>query len=249
MRCAGERSSSGRYRPVGPRNPCSNTSRPLGPFWIVGWCGIGVRASPADSLSSRLSANPAPKRPCKPIGTWSKARPFSCHPCERRATMEAAPRRPSQHRPNRLILGRFLYTDTRTKKNTGLSFFRGKSTSFWEDIVLPNQRRIYIGPLAENVTPSDLARQFGLFGVIQGISRLRGSGTTTSQVSYGFIDFQENVSIRRAFASKVFVHGRHVKVALSRLAMEVALSDSTVYFFEVSFCRWMISRFPYVGMI
>ncbi|TRY62810.1 hypothetical protein TCAL_12500 [Tigriopus californicus] len=109
---------------------------------------------------------------------------------------------------------------------------RIKSMGFLEDIVLPNQRRIYIGPLLDDVTPSDLARQFAHFGVIQGISRLRGSGATTSRISYGFIDFQEVVSIRRAFASKVFVKGRHVKVALSRLAMEVALSESTVYFFE-----------------
>ncbi len=39
--------------------------------------------------------------------------------------------------------------------------------------------------------------------------------------SYGFIDFCEAKSMMRAFGSKVFVKGKHVRVALSRFAMEV----------------------------
>jgi hypothetical protein len=59
------------------------------------------------------------------------------------------------------------------------------------------------------------------------------SSETHSKKSYGFIDYSESIAVRRAFGSKVFVKGRHVKIALSRFAMEVVLHASTVFFFEV----------------
>ena len=42
-------------------------------------------------------------------------------------------------------------------------------------------------------------------------------------MSYGFIDFVEPKSVLRAFGSKIFVKGKHVKVALSRFAIEVII--------------------------
>ena len=60
---------------------------------------------------------------------------------------------------------------------------------------------------------------------------MKGS-VTSSTKSYGFIDFAEVISTRRAFGSKIFVRGKHVKIAMSRFALEVVLSSNVVYFFE-----------------
>ena len=62
--------------------------------------------------------------------------------------------------------------------------------------------------------------------------RLRGSDAH-SNVSYGFVDFTDNLGMRKAFASKVFIKGKHVKIALSRFAMEIVLNKSTAFFYEV----------------
>ncbi len=53
-------------------------------------------------------------------------------------------------------------------------------------------------------------QQFSQFGTIAGVSRLKASDTHSKR-SYGFIDYQETIAARRAFASKVFVKGKHVK--------------------------------------
>ena len=39
--------------------------------------------------------------------------------------------------------------------------------------------------------------------------------------------------MRRAFGAKVFIKGCHVKIALSRVAMEIVISEATMFFFEV----------------
>ena len=38
--------------------------------------------------------------------------------------------------------------------------------------------------------------------------------------------------MRKAFGAKVFVKGKHVKVALSRFAIELVLNETTVFFFD-----------------
>ncbi len=52
------------------------------------------------------------------------------------------------------------------------------------------------------------------------VFRLKSSETSVKKC-YGFIDFVEPKSMMRAFGSKIFVKGKHVRVALSRFAMEV----------------------------
>ncbi len=46
------------------------------------------------------------------------------------------------------------------------------------------------------------------------MSRLKAC-ETQSKKSYGFIDYAESIAARRAFASKIFVKGKHVKVSYS----------------------------------
>ena len=48
------------------------------------------------------------------------------------------------------------------------------------------------------------------------------------------MDYKDTIIFWRAFgANKIFVKGKLVKIALSRFAMEVVLSPTVVYFFEV----------------
>jgi hypothetical protein len=61
------------------------------------------------------------------------------------------------------------------------------------------------------------------------------SSETSAKKSYGLIDFVDSKSVRRAFGSKTFVKGKHVKVALSRFAAEVR---SQSYDHELQRQRW-----------
>ena len=71
--------------------------------------------------------------------------------------------------------------------------------------------------------------------------RIRGSETHAKK-SYGFVDFEESISVRRAFGAKIFVKGKLVQIALSRFAMEIVLNPSTVYFFEVREASYWSTR-------
>ena len=133
------------------------------------------------------------------------------------------------------------------------------SHRFLDDLIIPSQTRIYIGPLDDNVIGTDLTEQFKQYGEIiviskayitqnvfslnflslpvffcltQGVSRLKGN-ETTSKKSYGLMDFKDTIAMRKAFGAKIFVKGKHVKIALSRFGMEVALSPTVVFFYEV----------------
>ena len=99
-----------------------------------------------------------------------------------------------------------------------------------ENIVLPEQKRIYVGPLSDDVTGSDLTLQFQEFGRVEAVSVLNKA--SSDKRSFGFVDFSEVISVRRSFSAKVFVKGRHVKVSLSKMAMEVVLNESAVFFFD-----------------
>ena len=46
------------------------------------------------------------------------------------------------------------------------------------------------------------------------------------------MDFQQEISVRRAFTNKIFIKGKHCKVACSKLAIELTLSRTVVFFYE-----------------
>ena len=101
-----------------------------------------------------------------------------------------------------------------------------------ESIVLPEQSRVYIGPLSDDVVGMDLTQQFSQFGTVSGVSRLRASETSCKR-GFGFVEFKEGQrAVNRAFGSKVFVKGKLVNVTLSRMAMEVMLCETSAFFFD-----------------
>jgi RNA recognition motif-containing protein len=102
------------------------------------------------------------------------------------------------------------------------------------EMVIKPQTRVYIGPVEDHISGEDLTEHFGQYGPIVHVSRLGGRTqfVSSTRTSYGVIDFKQTISMRRAFGAKIFIQGKHVKVALSRLAMEVLLSPCVVFFYE-----------------
>lgn len=97
---------------------------------------------------------------------------------------------------------------------------------------LPEQSRLYLGPLEEDVIANDVTKQFCQFGTVQLVQRIRASETTVKK-SFGFVDYHEGSSaVCRAFGTRAFVKGRHVQLSLSKFAMELLLSDTCIFFYE-----------------
>ncbi len=109
---------------------------------------------------------------------------------------------------------------------------RINDTNIMDSVTLPaNQTRIYLGPLEDDVTNADLTAQLIQFGQIMGVSRLKASDTSVKR-SYGFVEFKAPISVKRAFVNKIFIKGKHVKITLSKLAMELVLSRTVLFFYE-----------------
>lgn len=131
---------------------------------------------------------------------------------------------------------------------TKMSSKKKSSQEILDTVQIPEQLRVYVGPLEESVNVNDLSRQMAQFGAITGISKIKAPGN-----SFGFVDYREVISIRRAFASgKIFIKGKHVKVALSKLAIELVLSETVVFFYEAHlYCdnRHLEQHFSQYGQI
>ena len=50
--------------------------------------------------------------------------------------------------------------------------------------------------------------------------------------SFAFVEFKDTISVKRTYTNKIFIKGKHVKVTLSKLAMELILSRTVVFFYE-----------------
>jgi len=97
---------------------------------------------------------------------------------------------------------------------------------------LPEQARLYMGPLEEDVIATDVTKQFCQFGTVQLVQRIRASETTVKK-SFGFVDYQEGSSaVCRAFGTRAFVKGRNVHLSLSKFVMELLLSETCIFFYE-----------------
>ena len=69
------------------------------------------------------------------------------------------------------------------------------------------------------------------YGVIKGVTKLDAEVSSVKR-GYAFVDFKDSISVKRTFTNKIFIKGKHVKVTLSKLGMELILSRSVVFFYE-----------------
>ena len=108
-----------------------------------------------------------------------------------------------------------------------------KSYEFSADSVsIPRfQTRVYLGPLDEDVNNSDITAQLSQYGVIKGVSKLSAEISSVKK-SFAFVEFNDTISVKRTYTNKIFIKGKHVKVTLSKLAMELILSRTVVFFYE-----------------
>ena len=93
------------------------------------------------------------------------------------------------------------------------------------------QTRVYLGPLDNDVTDADIGHQLCQYGVIRGVTILRAEVSGVKR-SFAFVEFKDTISVRRTFTNKIFIKGKHVKIALSKLGMELCLSKSAIFFYE-----------------
>ncbi len=101
-----------------------------------------------------------------------------------------------------------------------------------DSVTIPRtQVRVYLGPLDDDVQNPDITAQLTQFGVIRGVSKLKSSVSSVKR-SFAFVDYQDPISVRRTFTNKIFIKGKFVKVTLSKLAMELILSKTVVFFYE-----------------
>ena len=78
---------------------------------------------------------------------------------------------------------------------------------------------------------SSFTAQLMQYGVIKGVTKLDAEVSSVKR-GYAFVDFKDSISVKRTFTNKIFIKGKHVKVTLSKLGMELILSRSVVFFYE-----------------
>ena len=121
--------------------------------------------------------------------------------------------------------------------------------SIMDNVVLPrHQTKVYIGPLSEDVKSGDIFNQLATYGHIKGVSKLSPAG----KKSFALVDFQQEISVRRAFSNKIFIKGKHCKVTCSKLAIELCLSRTCVFFYEAhQYCdkRVLEKHFSQYGQV
>jgi len=89
-----------------------------------------------------------------------------------------------------------------------------------------------VGPLNDNVMSFNVAKEFTEFGTVSNVSLLKASETTCKR-GYGFIEFKEGSrAVCRAFGAKIIILGQHVEITLSRMAMEVILTETSAFFHD-----------------
>ncbi|CAB4068845.1 unnamed protein product [Lepeophtheirus salmonis] len=99
-----------------------------------------------------------------------------------------------------------------------------------EDIILPDQKRIYIGPLFENISNEDIRLELKSYGNVKAITR---HPKTTHHQGYCAIEFTESISLRRIFGQKISLGNiSRIKVTCSRFIIELLLSPNVVFFHE-----------------
>jgi len=117
----------------------------------------------------------------------------------------------------------------------GGSMPRGRSKRDFADFetvtVSRFQTRVYLGPLDADVENPDIGHQLGQYGIIKNITIIKAEVSSVKR-SFASVEFQDSISVKRTFSQKIFIKGKHVKITLSKLAMELILSTTVAFFYE-----------------
>ena len=138
-------------------------------------------------------------------------------------------------KPIRVSLATKNPTGTKATAGVGSSHKKGFDfSSIFDSISLPRlQTKVYIGPVDDDVNNGDIVGQLEQYGVIRGVSKLKAS-----KKSYALVEYKDPISVRRTFTNKIFIKGKHIRTALSKLAIELVLSRSVVFFYEAhEYCK------------
>ena len=151
---------------------------------------------------------------------------------------------------NHLLDGKPLRVSLAQKGTIQVQAKKINDTNFMDSIVLPRlQTKIFIGPLNEDINSHDVMAQLGAFGAIKGVSKICPGG---GKKSFALCDFTQPISLRRAFSNKIFIKGKYCKVTCSKLAMELVLSKTVVFFYEAhQYCdkRTLEKHFSQYGQV
>jgi len=95
--------------------------------------------------------------------------------------------------------------------------------------------RLYIGPLAENVSPNILEDHFSKFGLVAKSNVVRGVNNDIKK-TYGVIRFRETQSCKRVLQNpKHHVNEKPVEVALSKFCLEMLMRPTTLWLWEIGY--------------
>ncbi|QQP41142.1 Uncharacterized protein FKW44_015421, partial [Caligus rogercresseyi] len=100
-----------------------------------------------------------------------------------------------------------------------------------KELILPNQNRLYIGPLFESISNEELSESLKPYGELKTITR---HPRNVHHLPYVSVEFLEGISVRRAFGAKIHLgsNGSRLKISASQFVMEILLSQNVIFFHE-----------------
>ena len=99
--------------------------------------------------------------------------------------------------------------------------------------------RIYVGPLPDNVMPNSLAAQFSQYGIVAG-SNVSRAVNNTMKKNFGVVSYKETMPVKRVLQNpRHFVNEKYVDVTLSKFGMEVLLSNTVMFVWNL---EWTVSN-------
>lgn len=99
--------------------------------------------------------------------------------------------------------------------------------------------RIYVGPLPDNVMPNSLAAQFSQYGIVAG-SNVSRAVNNTMKKNFGVVSYKETMPVKRVLQNpRHFVNEKYVDITLSKFGMEVLLSNTVLFIWNL---EWTVSN-------
>lgn len=99
--------------------------------------------------------------------------------------------------------------------------------------------RVYVGPLPDNVSPNILASHFSQYGIVAN-SNVSRAVHNTMKKNFGVVIFRETMPVKRVLQNpRHFVNDQYVDITLSKFAMEMFLSSTTLWMWDLS---WSVTK-------